>query len=61
LEAALEDTALSKTLVVQYAGVEIMRRILGVAQLPVALSLEAKGDLLERSREMVLAGVQGKR
>jgi 5-methylthioribose kinase len=61
LEVALEDTALSKTLVVQYAGVEIMRRILGVAQLPVALSLEAKGDLLERSREMVLAGVQGKR
>lgn len=61
LEAALEGTALSKTLVVQYAGVEIMRRILGVAQLPVSLSLEAKGDLLERSREMVLAGVQRKR
>jgi 5-methylthioribose kinase len=56
LRVALEDTPHSKSLVLQYAGVEIMRRILGVAQLPVSLSLEAKRDLLERSRGFVLAG-----
>ena len=54
LKAALEETVHSKTLVLQYAGVEIMRRLLGVAQLPISLSLEAKGELLDRSREMVL-------
>jgi 5-methylthioribose kinase len=57
VEAALEKTAHSKTLVLQYAGVEIMRRLLGVAQLPVSLSLKAKGELLDRSREMVLGSV----
>ena len=56
LRVALEDTRHSKSLVLQYAGVEIMRRILGVAQLPVSLSLETKRDLLERSREFVLEG-----
>jgi 5-methylthioribose kinase len=56
LRVALEDTPHSKSLSLQYAGVEIMRRILGVAQLPVSLSLEAKRDLLERSRGFVLAG-----
>ncbi len=56
LQVALEDTPHSKSLSLQYAGVEITRRILGVAQLPVSLSLEAKRDLLERSRGFVLAG-----
>jgi 5-methylthioribose kinase len=54
LQVALEDTPYSKSLTLQYAGVEIMRRILGVAQLPVSLSLETKHSLLRRSREMVL-------
>jgi 5-methylthioribose kinase len=56
LGVALEDTAHSRSLVLQYAGVEILRRILGVAQLPGSLLLETKRDLLERSRELVLAG-----
>lgn len=56
LTAALEDTPHSESLARQYAGVEIMRRILGVAQLPVSLSLNAKRALLERSREFVLTG-----
>jgi hypothetical protein len=38
--------------------VEIMRRILGVAQLPASLSLETKQHLLERSREMVFRRVK---
>lgn len=36
-----------------YAGVEIMRRLIGVAQLPLALPLPAKAALLARSRELV--------
>jgi 5-methylthioribose kinase len=55
LRVALEDTPHSKSLVLQYAGVEILRRILGVAQLPGSLLLETKRELLERSREFVLA------
>ena len=59
-QAALENQKHSDSLVFQYAGVEIMRRILGVAQLPVRLSLEAKRRLLEQSRTMVLQGAQAK-
>jgi 5-methylthioribose kinase len=58
LQAALEDRNYSDSLVFQYAGVEIMRRILGVAQLPVHLSLEAKRRLLEQSRAMILRGIK---
>jgi Predicted kinase len=58
LQAALQNQPDSAALVFQYAGVEIMRRILGVAQLPVSLSLQAKADILEQSREMVLGGVK---
>ncbi len=56
LQAALDDTPHSESLALQYAGVEIMRRILGVAQVPVSLSLAGKRDLLERGRELVLSG-----
>ena len=41
------------TLARHYAGVEIMRRLIGVAQLPLALPLSAKAALLARSRELV--------
>jgi len=56
LKAEVEGTVHSQSLALQYAGVEIMRRILGVAQLPVTLSLDKKRILLERSREFVWAG-----
>jgi 5-methylthioribose kinase len=56
LDAISKHQKHSDTLVFQYTGVEIMRRLLGVAQLPVRLSLEAKRDLLEQSRTMVLQG-----
>jgi 5-methylthioribose kinase len=49
LQAALEGKPHSRSLALQYAGVEIMRRILGVAQLPIARSLAAKRELLDRS------------
>jgi 5-methylthioribose kinase len=38
----------------QMAGVEIMRRLIGVAQLPLASDLDAKRALLELSRRLVL-------
>ena len=36
-----------------YAGVEIMRRLIGVAQLPIHHDIERKRTLLERSRRLV--------
>jgi 5-methylthioribose kinase len=39
----------------QFAGVEIMRRLVGVAQLPLQASIDAKRDLLDQSRRLVLA------
>ncbi len=39
----------------QFAGVEIMRRLLGVAQLPLSCAIERKRELLELSRELVLS------
>ncbi|MBL8241195.1 MAG: phosphotransferase [Bryobacterales bacterium] len=38
-----------------FAGVEIMRRLIGVAQLPLPYGIEEKVRLLEISRQMVLA------
>lgn len=37
------------------AGVEILRRIIGLAQLPLTLDLEAKARLLAQARNMVLS------
>lgn len=38
----------------QFAGVEIMRRLIGVAQLPIVYGYERKTELLNLSRELVL-------
>ena len=38
----------------QFAGVEIMRRLIGVAQLPLRADLDRKAGWLERSRHLVL-------
>jgi 5-methylthioribose kinase len=51
LDGASGDAAL----VTRYAGVEILRRLVGVAQLPVQWTLEEKTSLIARAREMVLA------
>lgn len=46
--------AVDRSLVYALAGVEIMRRLIGVAQLPLRLDLAAKRQLLQRSRRLVL-------
>ena len=45
---------LDRQLALQLAGVEIMRRLIGVAQLPVRFGLTRKAELLTLSRELVL-------
>lgn len=45
---------LHQALLWQFAGIEIMRRLIGVAQLPVQLDLAAKAELLSLSHELVL-------
>lgn len=44
----------SAELLDQYQGVEILRRLIGIAQLPVSLSLSQKKSLLEKARKLVL-------
>ena len=43
------------TLAFQYAGVEIMRRLIGVAQLPLDADLKTKALLLEQAKHLVIA------
>lgn len=50
--AEASTTALSR----QFAGVEIMRRLIGVAQLPLGYGIAKKRELLELSQKLVLAG-----
>lgn len=45
----------SEALCRQYAGVEVLRRLLGLAQLPVSLDLAQKTALVEQASEMLLA------
>jgi 5-methylthioribose kinase len=49
------DAPLNESLVWQFAGVEMMRRLLGVAQLPLAYGLPEKARLLALSREWIFA------
>jgi 5-methylthioribose kinase len=48
-------TSAQKYKISQFAGVEIMRRIIGVAQLPLVYSIEQKRVLLAQSMELVLS------
>ena len=45
--------------VAQYAGVEIMRRLIGIAQLPLPHGIETRRALLQRSRRLVLEPHRG--
>lgn len=47
--------AYDQVLTLQFAGVEIMRRLIGVAQLPLAASLQHKQAWLDRARELVMS------
>jgi 5-methylthioribose kinase len=42
-----------------YAGIEIMRRLIGVAQLPIAFGIDRKRTLLDRSRRLVVEPHKG--
>jgi len=42
------------TLCTQFCGAEIIRRIIGLAQLPLDMSLDEKADILERAEQMIL-------
>ena len=48
------NSSLSHSLALQFAGMEIMRRLIGVAQLPLTADLPRKEALLTTSRELVL-------
>jgi len=52
-----EAASLDRSLALQFAGVEIMRRLIGVAQLLARFSLERKTELLQLSQTLVLQGV----
>ena len=53
--AAARRESLDETRALGLAGVEIMRRLIGVAQLPLPYGLDARRRLLEVSRSLVLA------
>jgi len=67
LDLAQQDEKLSKlvqenynspldwSLVEEYRGVELLRRLIGIAQLPVSLSLDEKKSLLARARTYLLS------
>ena len=48
-------TELDLRLVQAFAGIEIMRRLIGVAQLPIIADLEQKKTWLEQSRSLILS------
>lgn len=48
-----KPTGFDETLRQRFTGVEIMRRLIGLAQLPLSLSIDQKGSLLDESRLMV--------
>jgi len=57
--AAAVERRLDATLVAGFAGVEIMRRLIGVAQLPLADDIGRKRALLRLSRQLVVEPHRG--
>jgi 5-methylthioribose kinase len=41
----------------QFVGVEVLRRIIGLAQLPLSLSLETKKELLNEAKGLIMNNV----
>ncbi|MDP6909125.1 MAG: phosphotransferase, partial [Flavobacteriales bacterium] len=50
------DTKFDGTLFSKFAGMEIIRRIIGLAQLPLDLDLKERLDLLDEAYELVVNG-----
>lgn len=59
--AAAAERGLDRSLVAGYAGVEIMRRLIGVAQLPLSFDIDRKRSLLRLSRQLVVEPQRGYR
>jgi 5-methylthioribose kinase len=59
ITASAESRSLDLSLVAGYAGVEIMRRLIGVAQLPLICGIDRKRTLLQRSRRLVVEPERG--
>jgi 5-methylthioribose kinase len=59
IAAAAAKRGLDLALVEAYAGVEIMRRLIGVAQLPLPHDIEVKRALLQHSRQLLLEPAKG--
>jgi 5-methylthioribose kinase len=57
--AAVAERRLDRLLVAAYAGVEIMRRLIGVAQLPLTFGIDRKQALLRLSRRLVVEPQRG--
>jgi 5-methylthioribose kinase len=49
------EGAANKNLMSQIAGIEIMRRLIGLAQLPLKRTIEEKKSLLKKAHKMILA------
>ncbi len=54
VQTFLEPSPADPTLVARYAAVEIMRRLIGVAQLPIPPSAGWRAELLEKSRRALV-------
>ena len=50
------DKQFDGSLFTKFAGIEIIRRLIGVAQLPLELTLQERLDLLEEARSLVVKG-----
>ena len=59
IAAGAAKRGLDLALVEAYAGVEIMRRLIGVAQLPLPHGIDVKRTLLQRSRRLLLEPDKG--
>ena len=53
-ENYISPEPINKTLLNQFIGIEVIRRLIGLAQLPLALDLPAKKKLLKYARELIL-------
>jgi 5-methylthioribose kinase len=57
--ASATTQRLDERLVMGFAGTEIMRRLIGVAQLPLACGIDVKRRMLDVSRQLVLSPERG--
>jgi 5-methylthioribose kinase len=52
-----KGTDFDEKLLNQFVGVEILRRVIGLAQLPLSLSLETKKKLLKEAKGLIINNV----